>query len=140
MKLTYKPEGAEPKVWIFKPGKLLSAEAEAIEDVTGMSYMAAGEALDTGRMKALRAFVWIFLKRDTPTLRFDQVEICLDDLELDMDDDEKADALAELSTRTNLSVQQAAALAELNEWAAERPATDPKEDPATATATNPTSG
>lgn len=91
MLFTYKPEGAEPRVWQIKAGQLLSPEMEAIERVTGTFYPQWSESLLNGSASAARALLWVLLKRENPTLRFDDVVFAYDDFDLDYDLDEKAE-------------------------------------------------
>lgn len=116
MKFTYTPEGAEPEVWPFKPNKLMSPEAEAIERVTGMSFGVWREAIFEESMLAIRALLWIMLKRQNPTLSFDDVQFCIDDVSIDLDDDDKAEAkamLLEKATRGPLTDEEAEQLEQL---------------------------
>jgi hypothetical protein len=92
----YSPEGADPQEWDFQPGKLLSPESEAIEKVTGLYLPAWQEAAVEGSQRALRAFLWVMLKRLQPTLKFEQVVVAADEMELVFTDDEIADVLAEI--------------------------------------------
>jgi hypothetical protein len=88
MKFIYKPEGVEPMEFDFAPGKLRSPEAEAIEKVTGLYLPAWQEAAGEGSQRALRAFLWVMLKRKQPTLKFDQVDVAADEMELVWETDE----------------------------------------------------
>lgn len=85
MKFTYTPEGAEPRVFDYQPGKLLSPEAEKIEDLTGWSYAEFGQHLMTSSMKAFHALLYIFLKRSNPTLKYDQVIFSFDEVDIAYD-------------------------------------------------------
>ena len=86
----YQPEGAEPRRWPFDPTKLMSPEAEAIEDHTGMPFGKWNEALRDGSFKAIHGLLFVLLKREIPTLKWDEVQFCLDDItfETEGDDDE----------------------------------------------------
>lgn len=98
MKFTYKPEGADPKVWEYRPNKLMNVEAEKIEDLTGWTYQEFGERFMSGSTKAYHALLYILLKRETPTLKYDQVQFAMDEIEVEFGEVEKAamlDALRE---------------------------------------------
>lgn len=92
MKVTYAPDGAEPKVWTgVKKGRLMSPEAEAIERHTGMTLGQVFEALTDESMLALHGLLFVLLKRTIPTLKWDELVFCQDDVDLDVEADEKAE-------------------------------------------------
>lgn len=101
MKFVYKPQGAEPRSWDFDPAKLMSPEAEAIERLTGMTYGEWGEAVTRGSMTALHGLLYVMLKRGTPTLTYEQVEFCLDDIDFEVEDDEAEEIRLALEQRTD---------------------------------------
>lgn len=88
MQLTYQPDGQDPQTWSFRPRKLRSAEAEAIEGATGLTLDEFYIALLKGSMKAQRAAVWTLLKRDAADLKFAQVDLCADEVTLKLEPDE----------------------------------------------------
>lgn len=91
-RITYAPDGADPKTWDFEWSRLLSPECIAMERVTGMDYTTEiVPALARGNMLALSALLWVLLKRSAPDLRFDQVQFCLDDISIE-DDEREADS------------------------------------------------
>lgn len=63
MKIFYAPDEGDAQAWDFDPLRMLTTEAEAIETVTGLTYIQFGEALENGSMKAFRALVWTLRKR-----------------------------------------------------------------------------
>lgn len=103
-KVTYQPEGVEtPKEWDFKPGRMLSPEMGAIEKHTGMLFPEWVEKFQRGSTLAIHAFLYVMLKRENPTLKFDDVVFCLDEVSFDLSDEEAvryATALAALPERT----------------------------------------
>lgn len=74
MLLTYTPEGADERTWVYDPSKLMSSEAAAIEKVTEQTYAEFGVALMKGSAGCRRALLWVLLKREEPTLRIAQVD------------------------------------------------------------------
>lgn len=117
MILRYTPEGAEPTEFPFKPRKLMSAEAEAIERVTGWDFGGEfGQKLMTGSMLARRALLWVMLKRSTPTLRFEQVSICMDDVALDYDREELDAIAAQLPAMSATEAAAAQAMLDAHGW------------------------
>lgn len=129
MRITYTPEGAEPQVFEFKPGKLMSPEAEAIERHTGMTYKGFTDALGETSMLATHALLWVFLKRKDPTLKYDAVQFCMDEIDFGLDDDEATEAITELHRRQGdrpLTDDEAVALKMLEERGLAEALDDPK--------------
>ena len=75
MLLRYTPEGTEGRTWTFTPEKLLSSEAEAIEKATKMTYAEFGVAIIKGSATARRALLWVYLKREEPTLKLASIDV-----------------------------------------------------------------
>jgi hypothetical protein len=98
-KFVYKPEGVEPKSWDFDPAKLMNPEAEAIERHTQMTYGEWQEALGRNSMLAFHGLLFVFLKRETPTLKWGDVQFSLSELDLELSDEESAEALAALEKK-----------------------------------------
>ncbi|HEX4812253.1 MAG TPA: hypothetical protein VFV66_05820 [Nonomuraea sp.] len=84
MKVTYTPEDGEPQVFDYNPNKLLSAEREALEKRTGMSFSAFAMGVLKGNSLCRRAMLHVLLKRKHPTLRFEDVDFLWDELEVEM--------------------------------------------------------
>lgn len=117
MKFIYQPEGAEPREWEFKPERLMNPEAEAIERLTNMTFGEWVEAVPKMSMLALHGLLYVLLKREMPTLKWDEVVFCADDLRLDLDDDEKADMRRQLLAKESsgqITEDEREALAELS--------------------------
>jgi hypothetical protein len=111
----YKPEGATPKKWDFDPSKLMSPEAIAIERLTGMTFGEWQDALSRGSMLALQALLYVLLKRETPTLKFDDVQFCNDDVDVELTDEEAAEEVRDLEAKESLTDQEQAVLDALRE-------------------------
>lgn len=132
MRITYTPEGADPQVFEFKPGKLMSPEAEAIERHTGLTYKQFTEALGETSVLATHALLYVFLKRGNPTLKYDQIQFCMDEIEIDLDDDEAANAITELRRRQAdrpLTDDEAEAMKQLEERGLAEALTEVAADP-----------
>lgn len=102
MKFIYKPEGTEEpdwKTWEFDPDKLMSPEAEAIERLTGFTYSEWGDAVSRGSMAAIHGLLYVMLKRENPTLKYDSVVFCLAEIDFEVDDEESAEIRATLEQR-----------------------------------------
>lgn len=98
MQFVYQPEGAEAKRWEFEPNKLMSPEAEAIERHTGLTFQEWGQAVTKGSILALHGLLFVLLKRSDPTLKWDAVQFCMDDLDFQLDDEETAQAIGNLES------------------------------------------
>lgn len=109
MLIKYSPKDGDAKEYIFAPGKLTSAEAEAIESVTEWTFADFGERLLNGSKLALRVALWICRKRDEPDLRFSKVGFLMDEVTLGMDDEEKQDIRDWLKKNPDADEEQRAA-------------------------------
>lgn len=129
MKFIYTPQGAEPITFDYKPGRLLSPEAEKIEELTGWTYMEFGEHLMSQSMKAFHALLYIFLKRSNPTLKYEQVVFAFDEVDIDYDDSEIGDmieGLLERKAEQGLDPETETYLQMLIEKVDWKPATEPE--------------
>jgi hypothetical protein len=115
MQFVYKPEGAEPKRWPFDADKLMSPEAEAIERHTKMTYGEWTDAVTRGSVLALHGLLYVLLKRSIPTLKWDEVQFNLTELDFELDDQETADTIAALEAKDELSAGEEQTLAQLRE-------------------------
>jgi hypothetical protein len=103
--LVYQPEGSdEPTRWPYNPRKLMSAEREAIEKRTGQPFAEFTKAVIQGSSLARRALLWVMLKRDHPTTKFDDVDFAWDELRLEYSRQEYAQMIADASE--NLTGEQ----------------------------------
>lgn len=120
MKVTYRPEGAEPREWTgVKRGKIMSPEAELIERHTGWRFGQWWDELFADSMLAAHALLYVLLKRSTPTIKWEDVQFCEDDYSLDPELDEHRDArdtlVAIRDAGEQLSDAQTAYLTELDD-------------------------
>lgn len=84
MYLVYQPEGSdEPKRWKYQPKKLMSPEREMLEKYTGRDFTDFSQAVLKGNSKCRRALLYLYLKREHPTLKFDDVDFAWDELTLE---------------------------------------------------------
>lgn len=130
MQFIYKPEGADPKTWEFKPTKMLSVEAEAIEDVTGWTYTEFGEKFMAGSTKAYHALLWVLLRRSTPGLKYDAVQFAMDEISIDYSDEEKRALVAAMREAGDSLDEEQRAHLEALLAEVDVPEPDPKEDQA----------
>lgn len=99
MKVTYTPENGEEQVFDYNPNKLLSAEREALETRTGKSFNDFAMGILRGNALCRRALLHVLLKRQHPTLRFDDVDFCWDELKVEMTKGEIELAVARLQEK-----------------------------------------
>jgi hypothetical protein len=129
MLFVYQPEGAQRTAWEFEPNKLMSPEAEAIERHTGMTYNQWTKAVTEGSILALHGLLYVMLKRTEPTLKWDSVQFCLDDVDFELDDTEAADAVARLEALEDRTPAQDNLLATLKAGQEDVPKGDPSSVP-----------
>lgn len=84
MYLVYHPEGSEePTRWQYNPRKIMSAEREMLEKRTGRDFADFTKAVIAGNSACRRALLFLFLKRDAPGVRYDDVDFAWDELTLE---------------------------------------------------------
>jgi hypothetical protein len=107
IKVTYKPEGVEPKVWTVDLKRdVRASEYIAMQKVSGLSGMEAlGEGLNCSDVIAIKALLWLLLKRDMSTLSWDSLDFTLAEVDIDTDEEpgELRRKLEALEAQGNLS-------------------------------------
>lgn len=84
MYLVYNPEGGdEPKRWKYNPKKLMSAEREMLERRTGKNFSEFTKDVQLGNSQCRRALLFMYLKRDHPGIRYEDVDFAWDELTLE---------------------------------------------------------
>lgn len=84
MYLVYKPEGSgEPKRWKYQPKKLMSAEREMLERRTGKNFSEFTVDVQKGSSQCRRALLYMYLKREHPGVRYEDVDFAWDELTLE---------------------------------------------------------
>jgi hypothetical protein len=96
LKVTYTPDESDEQVFDYNPNKLMSAEREALETRTGKSFNDFAMGILRGNALCRRALLHVLLKRQHPTLRFDDVDFCWDELKIEMTKGEIELAVARL--------------------------------------------
>lgn len=84
MDIVYTPEGADPIRIPWKPGKIRNREGEVIEQLSKMDLPDWEEAIERGSMVAFHALLFIELSKTNPTLKYDQVDFCMDELKWEL--------------------------------------------------------
>lgn len=84
MYLVYQPEGAEePTRWKYNPNKLMSAEREMLERRTGQNFAEFTQDVVKGNSVCRRALLFLYLKRDHPGVKYEDVDFAWDELRLE---------------------------------------------------------
>lgn len=84
MYLVYQPEGSEePKRWQYNPLKLMSAEREMLEKRTDRNFSEFTKDVVQGSSLCRRALLYLYLKREHPPTRWDDVDFAWDELTLE---------------------------------------------------------
>lgn len=115
MKLVYTPEGDPLQEWPIRLQRMMSVEAEAIEDVGGNTWGSFDEFMDKlarGNFRAKRALLWMMLRRQNPRLRFSDLVVRYDELAFAAEDKDREEA-REMLQRDDLSPEDRAELEEL---------------------------
>jgi hypothetical protein len=84
VKVTYTPEDGDEQVFNYNPNKLMSAEREALEKRCGRSFNEFAMGVLRGNALCRRALLHVLLKRQHPTIGFDDVDFCWDELTVEM--------------------------------------------------------
>ncbi|MFY1669491.1 hypothetical protein ACN27G_05985 [Plantactinospora sp. WMMB334] len=104
MFLVYRPDGQDDEQrWEYVPGRMKSAEREACERRTGMTWEEFKVKVVQGSAVARRVLLWTFLRRQHHTLKFEDVDYCDDELQLLRTRDEIERELDELAKFEGLS-------------------------------------
>ena len=109
MKIIYTPTDGEKREFIFRPGELTNVETEMIEIQGGEAwdtYEDFGRKFMSGSMRAYRAALWICLKRQDPKIKFLDVSFRVDELDVDLEDDEKGRIYAAIEGDENIDDEQ----------------------------------
>lgn len=131
-KLTYKPEGVDPKVWVVDVlDGLKVSELIAVKKVSGIAgvaeLMAGIMASDPEAMKAL---LWLMLKRELSTLSWDSLDFTMGEISIDyvneLSDEQLAAKLVAHEQAGTLNEAGARRLAQLRDAGVVPEVEDPK--------------
>jgi hypothetical protein len=132
VKFIYKPEGTDSHEWDFDPAKLHDVEAIEIEKRTGMTYGEFGQQFMKGSILARKALLFVLLKRATPTLRWNEVQFTVGEIDVDFDAEEKAqivEALHKKAIDEGLDTDEQQMLDAFQLDGIEAATSDPKDSP-----------
>ena len=120
MILIHAPEGGERRIWNLKENRFMGTEAEAVERPTGLEWQEAKARAIKGSMLALRAIVWVLVKRDEPTLPSRACDPAENEIGADLDAEEWGVLREELAGSDDMSdAEKAIVLAQLDAEAAD---------------------
>lgn len=109
MRLIYTPEDGEKREFSFRPQQYMSPEIEALEDVGGDAWDSFDEfaiKFWKGNRRAYRAALWLMLKREDPTLKFRDLVVRVDEIQVDFEDDELPKARQAVADEPDLDPEQ----------------------------------
>jgi hypothetical protein len=109
LKVIYTPEGADPREWDFDPGKMHDVEAIEIEKRTGLTYAEFGERFLKGSILAKKALLFVLMRRSIPTLKWDELQFTVEEVNVEFDADEKTkmvDALQKKASDEGLEPEE----------------------------------
>lgn len=113
MIINYQPTGdSEPQIYQWDPQKLLNAEMEAIERVTGYNFSEFTARVLQGNAKCRRAALWVMLKRQHPTMKFDDVKFTWNELKFEFSHAEYDQLIEQAHDRTDLTAAELDAVVE----------------------------
>jgi hypothetical protein len=82
--LVYHPEGDEAEQrWAYDPLKLRATEREMLERQTGENFTEFTGKVLQGNARCRRALLFLFLRREHPRVKFDDVDFGWDELRLE---------------------------------------------------------
>lgn len=103
---------AEPTRWRYNPKKLMSAEREMLEKRTQRTFEEFQQDVIKGGAVCRRALLFMYLKRDHPGVKYDDVDFAWDELTLEFSKSEYAEMIEGVRENTH-GAERDAALAQL---------------------------
>ncbi len=134
MIIKFTPVEGDTREYQFKPKKLMSPEAEAIERIVGKPYAEAVQAVMQGSALARRALIYTLEKRAHPSLKWTDFTFPFDAVEVEFDAEELAEIRAGIESAPGLTAEERAEaleeLAAMEETTPEAPkASEPTDGP-----------
>ena len=83
MYLVHTPEGGDEKRWEYNPRKLRATEREMLEAKSGKNFTEFTGLVLQGNSLCRRALLFLFLRREHPRIRWDDVDFGWDELTLE---------------------------------------------------------
>lgn len=114
MLIKYRPDKGPAREFDFIPGELEPHDSDALEVLGGDSwgtFEEFGAMFFRGSSRARRAALWIFLRREQPRLKFNDLKVRINQIDVDYSATERAAILAVMLADPNLDEEQREALA-----------------------------
>lgn len=109
MYLVYHPEGeSEEKRWEYNPRKLRATEREMLESKTGKNFTEFTTDCLQGNSLCRRALLFLFLRREHPRIRWDDVDFAWDELRLEYSRQELQEMREQVAERMTGEEREAA--------------------------------
>lgn len=89
MKFVYRPDGADPREWDLDFDTMRASEWISIEKQAGLTSQEFANALQKGSFLAIKALLWVLMKRQMSTLPWDSLDFSMSEIEIS--DDEPAE-------------------------------------------------
>lgn len=84
MYLVYIPDGEDEQRWEYRPTKLKATEREMLEKRTERNFSQFTADVLEGSALCRRALLFLFLRREHPRVRWDDVDFAWDEIRLEM--------------------------------------------------------
>lgn len=89
MQVTYTPEDGDKQTFHVNLNKIKASEAEKLEKAAELVFSEFFPSVVQGNVKALRALLWLCLRKDHPNLRLDNVpDFYYDEISIQADRDD----------------------------------------------------
>jgi hypothetical protein len=109
MKLVYTLDDGSIEEYDFEPGRLMSSEADAIEDLKQAkwdTFEEFGQMFLKGSTRAHKAALWIMKRRNDPTIKFTDLDYPLTALKVSLTDAEKGRFRDSIESNPNMDAEQ----------------------------------
>jgi hypothetical protein len=114
MYLVYTPDGSDEQRWEYQPRKLRATEREMLEKRTERNFTEFTADCLQGNSLCRRALLFLFLRRDHPRTRWDDIDFTWDELRLEYSKQELSEMRDQVAERMSGDDREAA-LAKLDE-------------------------
>lgn len=92
MRFVYKPEGADERSWDLDFNNMKASEWISIEKQAGLASREFAAALQKGSLLAVKALLWVLLKRSMSTLSWDSLDFTMAEIDMVPDEDDEVEA------------------------------------------------
>lgn len=125
MKLTFRPQNGDEQSWTIDLDQFRVAEREECERRSGLDWGPFKAALVRDKTSAIRALLFVLIRRTHPTYRWDDVDFCDDEVQVETTIADLEKGRAQIEATANLSTKDKAELLEsVDQMIAEKVALD----------------